>query len=427
LDGVAGGLVHQAETTQWIVVYSGFVNIRSSPSMSGEVIDKRAKCSKVVGQQEGEWIRLVDGEGYMKVSAQGESLAANISYRRTTRSCADVGLVDIASPLICRYAAEWWSTDMFFVEQSVDGNAGCYWYKGSLIWLNVPRQSREHFASTENICAAVADCQPLESTSSTATTRTTTVTFITSTPAKHPDLAGDGRSETTSSPPDVVSAGHRYPSLFCFVVAMASGYEPDMLKTHYARGYSIFSCEQYKVYVQGSERLDLGPGVDTTPLGNLEASAIGSWGSWSNTKIFIQAWQMILDAGEFMQHDWVVKVDVDTVFYPSRLKRHVISIPPDSNIWLQNCIGYPTIGALEVFSREAIATYGKRHKECEALEAGSAEDFFICKCLEQLGVEKRRDLALLRHEKPGGCENQWTVAFHPYKNVSSFERCVRER
>jgi len=218
-----------------------------------------------------------------------------------------------------------------------------------------------------------------------------------------------------------------YPSLYCWLVMMAEGYELDMVRSHFHRGYSIFGCDQFKVFEQGTRVDDVDIALDVTPLGDLQASVFGDGGSWSNTAIFMQAWKLIADDGEYRVYDWVVKVDPDTVFHPARLKKRLLAVPPGSSTYLQNCVGYPTIGALEVFSREAVTAYLQGSEGCEDLVVGSAEDYFICKCMERLGVQRRRDLMLLRHEQPGGCEDPSVVAFHPYKDADEYAACAGAR
>jgi hypothetical protein len=228
----------------------------------------------------------------------------------------------------------------------------------------------------------------------------------------------------------------RFPTLYCWMFVTLHGYEPELVKEQYKRGLGVFRCDGYVLF--SHDQTELADGIMTTGLGGDSVTELGSWGSWSNGKLFLGAWRQIVQENKYKNFDFVVKVDPDTVFHPSRLKLHVQDVSAGSKVYMQNCIGYPTIGALEVFTRAAVAAYAGSIQggldptddghECHDLlrndGQATAEDYFICNCMERLGAEKRRDLKLLRHEKPGGCDDKWIVAFHPYKGVKNFTQCA---
>merc|ERR1712137_1479744 len=83
-------------------------------------------------------------------------------------------------------------------------------------------------------------------------------------------------------------------------------------------------------------------------------------GTWINTGLHGQAWKAIKAAGEYESADWVVKVDCDAVFVPSRLASWLQGqAVPKNGMYLENCryVKYGWFGSLEIFSREAFETH----------------------------------------------------------------------
>merc|ERR1712228_502213 len=61
-------------------------------------------------------------------------------------------------------------------------------------------------------------------------------------------------------------------------------------------------------------------------------------GTWVNTGIFKQVWKAIGTGDKYKTASWVVKVDVDAVFLPSRLAKMLQSqMVPSNGIYLENC------------------------------------------------------------------------------------------
>merc|ERR1711933_532966 len=61
-------------------------------------------------------------------------------------------------------------------------------------------------------------------------------------------------------------------------------------------------------------------------------------GTWLKTGLHYQAWKAIGEAGVYKSASWVVKVDADAVFLPSRLVSYLsMKLVPASGIYLENC------------------------------------------------------------------------------------------
>ena len=80
-------------------------------------------------------------------------------------------------------------------------------------------------------------------------------------------------------------------------------------------------------------------------------------------------WKAIGTGDKYKTASWVVKVDVDAVFLPSRLAKMLQSqMVPSNGIYLENCkyVDYGYFGNLEVFSQAAFATLLQNIDTCNA-------------------------------------------------------------
>eukprot|EP00931_Biecheleriopsis_adriatica_P048217 TRINITY_DN27862_c0_g1_i1.p1 TRINITY_DN27862_c0_g1~~TRINITY_DN27862_c0_g1_i1.p1 ORF type:complete len:691 (+),score=77.22 TRINITY_DN27862_c0_g1_i1:31-2103(+) len=277
-------------------------------------------------------------------------------------------------------------------------------------------------------------------------------------------------------------------TLYC--VAVMSGNESDLIRTSLTVGrgtdVGIFNCDYFSLF--SSERLYLGQhwkfgAIHTTPFNMSVLVGETSGNSSGNTLVFINMWDAVYALGHYHHYDWTVKVDPDTVLFPGRLRKSLRHHPNGS--FGLNCKSYGTdglvptdprklerrymLGALEVFSREAMWQYynlsnvGQTEscigKDVNLSEMG--EDIFMMKCLSRLGTvaahrfdnsdtiadvychpEFRCDrkhyntgfgflppwvqhLFLFYTSPNSDCDcNGYHAAYHPYKSNSSWMSCV---
>jgi len=117
------------------------------------------------------------------------------------------------------------------------------------------------------------------------------------------------------------------PSLYCFSVAMQDTgttkpyFQLELLQTQYEKGIGIFGCEAYGAFSDLDG--ELAPGVPIVKVpdtdGDFHFAKRKAVGTWINTGLHASAWKAIMAAGEYKSVSWVVKVDTDAVFVPSRL------------------------------------------------------------------------------------------------------------
>jgi len=214
---------------------------------------------------------------------------------------------------------------------------------------------------------------------------------------------------------------------------MLDGYEPELVRAMHGAKASVFECDSWDVF--STEPVELGGNVTTTAIGG-EKSAMGSWGSWMNTELFLRTWNKVVQDGRYWQNDWSIKADPDCVFFPERLRWHLRKVQPGgsngTSLYIKNCPRkFGLLGSLEVFNREAVRTFGRNAQNCtEKCGAKfSGEDGFMAACMALLGVGSMSDFDLLVDNFCGFgtcANNYWNVAFHPYKDISAWFKCKWE-
>jgi len=236
-------------------------------------------------------------------------------------------------------------------------------------------------------------------------------------------------------------ADGKFPTLFCFAIIRTGTYELALLQKQFALKASIFGCEDWAVLSDTVTDLTEGPpAVKTIELGDL-STGNGVKTHFANTDIFSRAFDLLEKEGRMMARDFIVKVDPDAVFLPSRLKAEIHKHAAEPavgaqgpNIYFQNCRFQNRLwmfGAVEVLSQSALRAYfGGRDTTCkEALDYyNMGEDTFLSRCLDRLGVRAEQDFDLLSDgycdEAPGDCKSG-QVTYHPFKDPGSWEACFR--
>jgi len=417
---------------EWEVVFDRPVVVRAAKKTASLVLNEKPKGTVVIGRQEGDWVKLAYESGYMRISMADLQLLRRreVVYEKLVKgSCVDAGMFVIRDPMTCQaagFSLGYFDTEVqLYVGDTPPRPEGCYLLDGEL-WLT----TSDAYKGVGVIGRRTQICS--SQVYQTTTTTTTTATTSTATTA------------TSSTGTTSTSTGLRdkwpHPSLFCFSVARATGYEPNMLRAQLTNKASIFSCDESAVFSNGGV-IDFGGGWKTfeipapeVKMGKYDGEHVTT-NSWLNTLIFMGAWNLVLKDGRFKNHDWVVKVDPDAVFFSQRL-RHMVKAhaeKPGAKLFFLNCDanGFKSMyGALEVFSRPAIEAYfdGKESCEKELDWHGWGEDMYMQKCLEKLGVGQIEGYGMVGdnrcHAAP--CSDQTKVAFHDFKTIPSYFGCWRE-
>lgn len=278
----------------------------------------------------------------------------------------------------------------------------------------------------------------------TTTSTPTTTTFTTTTRLSSTDttlsMTTHTETSTTTTRIHTNTVTYRPGSLFCFSLMLPGSYEQDLLLMQHKEQVSIFACDQYAIYSR--ERLELAPGVHTITINSdLKCEKGGEFGTALNLDIFIAVWTKVISDGDFLVHDWTVKVDPDAVFFPAMLrqlvKKYSEHVSSGNGVYLNNC-KYGMHGPLEIFSVSAVKAWGMGSTSCvkhfEKLCSGSCywgEDMFIDQCLwKVLKVKRVNEYTLLTEDHcdpPEGwqdCKNKTQIAFHPFKTLQGYRQCL---
>jgi len=230
------------------------------------------------------------------------------------------------------------------------------------------------------------------------------------------ELLGAGRGEFAVDP--VPEGGDiAGMTLYCLMAVVPGSAEMELLFKSKELGGGIWGCDAHSVYQAwqtGSAGWDTGEGTVV------------------NTAVFLKVMKYVQEDGLYLNYDWTVKADADCVFLPERLRDHLtgLSPPKDTPIYVKNNnleglgnSGF--LGAIEVFSREAMKRYMDNADECgQYLGTDSGEDGFFKGCMDALGVGFMWDMGMFKpNYDTATCTNGGYAAFHPIKYASHWERC----
>jgi len=229
-------------------------------------------------------------------------------------------------------------------------------------------------------------------------------------------------------------------SLLCFCLFVPGSYEQGLLTMQYNQGASIFGCDEYDVYTNKS--FELVPGVLTRKVdSDLHCELGGKYQTALNNGIFMKVWSTVVGDRRYLNHDWTVKVDADSVFFPDRLRPLVREHSDGGNsgagVYLNNC-QFGLHGPVEVFSRNAVTVWGEKMHHCRAVFhrqcSGSClwgEDMFIDQCLWKVLKSRREDdfrILMEDHCAPppgwNACTDPTVAAFHPFKSQDGYLQCL---
>jgi len=212
-----------------------------------------------------------------------------------------------------------------------------------------------------------------------------------------------------------------FPSLYCFAVIRTNGYEVGLVGAQAARWVGIFACdEQSLLTADGTITIGTTTSIrfPGAPVGISVDNTAG------NTKLFVNAWAAVVNAGVWRRHTFTLKADPDAVVLPDRIRAHLLPHVGEK-MFVINCPwGDMIFGALEVFSYHAILEWSTRGRYCP-VPANWGEDKYMTHCMDYLGVSRVHDISILADNLCLGsdCSNPVAGAFHPYKNIGAWLGC----
>jgi len=262
-------------------------------------------------------------------------------------------------------------------------------------------------------------------------------------PAAGGAAAATGGAAATTAPPAATAAPlhpRQSSMLYCITLALPSGREPALLRMHHQQHTGIFACDCFTVYSNKSFGSDFSIKVSILPM-SLHSGSRGELKAHMNRGTFRELWRQVLDEGSFWLYDWTVKVDPDTVFFPSRLRPVLHGYKEELDrhqhgLYFNNC-RFGLRGAIEVFSSAAVQALGDGWQECEAhfheLCSGDCrwgEDLFVDQCMSEVFHVRREYLGGLLVDESCEPPKDWqscreeVTAFHPITSAQGFMDCL---
>jgi len=195
---------------------------------------------------------------------------------------------------------------------------------------------------------------PTTTSTSTSTTRTvtSTTTFTETTTSTSTSTQTTTTSSSTTTP-------RQYVSLFCFTLARSDNDELAIMRMQLEKRIGVYDCDEQIVFSDEVTWLSEGPTylrghsnkilIETHKVGvNFSDALTGSeadarTAAWLNAADYVKCWKEVIMDGRFRWHDWVVKVDPDTVFLPARLRAQLMHKPDHASdaVYLRTCKSTP--------------------------------------------------------------------------------------
>jgi len=231
--------------------------------------------------------------------------------------------------------------------------------------------------------------------------------------------------------------------------------ELELLQEQARRRVSIFQCAESVVY--SDVEVFIAPGLSTIKVEDVKNdfhfAKRKSTGNWVNTGMFIQIWKKMGEARHWSNHNYVVKVDPDAVFFPSKLYDKLLHRPVTAQgVYYENCkyVDYGLFGNLEVFSKVAFGTLLANLDTCYTevpwkigIKSGKygpmGEDLFAQICMDSKGVTKVEAWDLTTDgaceaDRPEDqkknkkyqptCVGTTTATIHPFKDPKEYFACM---
>jgi hypothetical protein len=413
--------------------------VRSANSTGSKVIGMKARCIMVIGEQDGDWVRLAHEPGFMLMSKKdGTSMLAKspVGYSRLREgTCADQGLhviVDSASCTAAALAMGFPDAKAQLIEDA-DKPEGCYML-GDSLWLSInnankgvgAQSGREPLCSTQpepilEPCRSFRTVQEVEPRNSTVETSNRDVAL------------------------------QRRHALFCFSVIEPQSYEIELLTVQMENSASIFRCDESTVLSVGRE-LAVGSMWRTVAIPRPTDSALQAV-SPSNALLatrsyvqkleamlmYMEAWNLLMKKGTLWEYDWTVKVASDAVFLPDRLLKRLerVTVGPVSGQrlhFVQDCRSTERDqGSIDVFSNAAVRVFEEGEARCkrELTWNSWSHSYFMTQCLQLLGIagplpQASDNIFGSGPCHPSSCTDPSRVSFYGFKDADGYVKCMEK-
>eukprot|EP00930_Biecheleria_cincta_P003369 TRINITY_DN1042_c0_g2_i1.p1 TRINITY_DN1042_c0_g2~~TRINITY_DN1042_c0_g2_i1.p1 ORF type:complete len:636 (+),score=90.09 TRINITY_DN1042_c0_g2_i1:264-1910(+) len=276
---------------------------------------------------------------------------------------------------------------------------------------------------------------------------------------QHGECDGSHDGKFTCCPAHEVSKPKKeLPTVHCLMLFIAYSAEQDLLVYQHEKKVGIFQCDSHAIY--SSQVIEVAPGLVSRRINHaMKAEPGGQFLTVLNLGIFLTLYRQLILDKDYLQADWIVKVDPDTMFFADRLRRTLSNYNfglGGAGMYLNNC-PEGLHGPIEVFSQRAFLELAENAESCydkmnnklcdPACQARRkvcngkcvdwwGEDIWADRCLD-LYTKSQRVFArhLLQEDHCPetaayskyswkSCKDTRTVAFHPFKTKDVWEECL---
>merc|ERR1712203_760297 len=197
------------------------------------------------------------------------------------------------------------------------------------------------------------------------------------------------------------------------------GYEERLMEIARENSASIFACDAHDLFHTWESN-----------MAHWDSNAV----TLSNIDVFIDVWKHVEERGRLWKFDWTVKVDPDCLIVPQRLKWHLgaLNVAKHVPVYVKNNMLNASVGnagflgAVEVFSREALELYFDWWPMCKkTMGLGGGEDGFMKGCMDAMGVGYVTDGGMFKPDNdPRVCMDGNKAAYHPLKIQENYQCCI---
>jgi len=236
--------------------------------------------------------------------------------------------------------------------------------------------------------------------------------------------------------------------------------ELELVREQFARKVGVFACPGYAVFsdvLYNIGKYENGQDFNTITVEDTEGEfhriKRKKTKTWVNTGMFKQVWKKIGEMGAWRGFEWVIKLDIDAVFVPDRLRQMMSTqLITQQGIYIEDCaeVNQGFFGNVEVLSRDAFDKLLTNLPACgqdihwdspEATPWGPiGEDLFAQMCMDAHGVDKIQNWELTtdgacpsvkkkwghgQDKKPfqPDCAHVVTPVMHPFKTKDLWFSC----
>jgi len=233
------------------------------------------------------------------------------------------------------------------------------------------------------------------------------------------------------------------PRIFCWVLVQHRGEEAEMINWQRYRGLGVFACDGWMV-VSNASAWEVLHGQSwhtnvTVIDANIDPPRLFRtvWGQPvtepADSGVYAKAWKAVLGKSAFRDFDWVLKLDVNVVVVPERLRYALHSLCLHETCGGKKMVhnfGGDLSPEVEALSVDAASTLATRLPDCMK-EGGwdkQPENRWLSSCVSTLGISTVRSSLLLSsgHKvQPRPCDTLHG-AFGLIEDIGSFELCHKQ-